>query len=155
MTEKTKPTRDSMWGRWSIIQEARIPDHYIRGGVKVTVSPAATKAVALELSQWDIPGRQVYKSVEWISHSTQIPIDSVKKSLRVLRDHGLLRRVSRGPSQSKISILDWDELEKLRKPFREKPVGDDVTLEEIEIDEPTTSPTTTTPKENNYYASRT
>jgi hypothetical protein len=144
MTDKTKPTRDTMWGRWSIIQEARFPDHYLRGATRVTVSPSTTKAVTLELSQWDIPGRQVFKSVEWIAHSTQVPVDSVKKSLRVLRDHGLLRRESRGPGQSKLSILDWDNLEKLRKPFREKPSGDDATPEEIEIDE-----SLTTPKENN------
>jgi hypothetical protein len=124
-TKKSKPTREKQWGRWAIIQEVRFPDHFkyktkIGDWKKVMVSPATTKAVALELAQWDEPGKQVYKSVEYMAHNTHVPEDSVYKALRVLKEHKLLRRDPRGLGQSKLSVLDWNALEKLREPFRGK-----------------------------------
>jgi hypothetical protein len=122
--EKAKPSRLTQWGRWEIIREVRVPTTFERrkqGGTRETITVAAhiVKTVLLDLAQWDDPDATIYKGIANISHATALPSRSVDKALRVLQEHGLLRREVRGLGQTKRSVLDWDKLETLRVPFRD------------------------------------
>jgi len=134
---KAVPTRETAWGRWSIIREVRPPTKFTRrykdGRTRTeNVSPGIVKAVLLDLAQWDAPGSEVYKGVRNISHATGVSKPGVDKALRVLREAGLLKRTPRGIHQTSVSVLDWDRLEALRVPFRDTFVTRDANDDDLD-----------------------
>lgn len=116
--------------RWQFCREVRLPDHYYTPGkpdphtgkpsepTKIRVAESISKAVLLDLAQYDWPGNTNYKGNGNISHGTGIPIRSVSKGISVLKSIGALDREPQGVKMTAISRLNWAVLDKLREPFR-------------------------------------
>jgi hypothetical protein len=49
-----EPSRKRQWGRWKIIRECRVPDHYIdKQGKRKNVNLWIVETVLFDLEQWD------------------------------------------------------------------------------------------------------
>jgi DNA-binding transcriptional ArsR family regulator len=140
----SEASRKDQWGRWEIIRECRVPDHYFdKKGQKRQVNPWIVKTVLLDLAQWDSSDdAEVYKGVGNIAHATQLAKRNVELALYVLKQAGIIaERKWRGMGAPKRTHLDWEKIEELRQPFsatfaKSEPVTDQSFDEELPPEPP-------------------
>jgi hypothetical protein len=114
-TMKKRWTRDTMRGRFTLINQACIPDHYTRATGKNkgrhNIRPALCKALLRYLSLWDNPGGQQFMSNERVAHEMEMPLGTLAHVSEALVETGMLSRESRGPGLTERWVLHWDAIE--------------------------------------------